>query len=55
MKAAVLRAFGDSLSIETLPDPVIGTGEVIVDVVATGVASYAHGVFSGARKYLLEQ
>ncbi|WP_225032151.1 zinc-binding dehydrogenase [Paraburkholderia sp. XV] len=54
MKAAVLNAFGTRLSIETLPDPVIGTGEIIVDVVATGVASYAHGVFSGARNYLLE-
>ncbi|ETN86647.1 GroES-like protein [Necator americanus] len=54
MKAALLNAFGTPLSIETLPDPVIGTGEVIVDVVAAGVASYAHGVFSGARNYLLE-
>ncbi len=54
MKAAILKAFGAPLSIETLPDPVIGTGEVIVDVVATGVLSYANEVFSGERKYLLE-
>ena len=54
MKAAVLNAFGEKLAIETLPDPVLGTGEVIVDVVAAGVASYTGGVLSGARKYLLE-
>jgi alcohol dehydrogenase len=54
MKAAVLNAFGEPLAIETLPDPVLGTGEVIVDVVAAGVTSYAGGVFSGARNYLLE-
>lgn len=53
MKAAVLKAFGSPLVIETLPDPVIGTGEVIVDVAAAGVASYANEVFSGERKYLL--
>lgn len=54
MKAAVLKAFGAPLAIQTLPDPVLGTGEVIVDVAAAGVASYAAGVFSGARNYLLE-
>ncbi|MGC1398310.1 zinc-binding dehydrogenase [Candidatus Binatus sp.] len=54
MKAAVLRTFGSPLTIETLPDPVLGTGEVIVDVVATGVTNYAIDVFSGARNYLLE-
>jgi alcohol dehydrogenase len=54
MKAAVLNAFGSPLEIQTLPDPVLGTGEVIVDVVATGVTSYAAEVFSGARKYTLE-
>ena len=54
MKAAVLNAFGAPLAIETLPDPVLGTGEVIVDVVAAGVTSYAINVFSGARSYLLE-
>src|SRR5580658_4449157 len=54
MKAAVLNAFGAPLAIQTLPDPVLGTGEVIVDVVATGVTSYAINVFSGARNYLLE-
>src|SRR6201996_4984274 len=54
MKAAVLNAFGSPLEIQTLPDPVLGTGEVIVDIVATGVTSYAAEVFSGARKYTLE-
>jgi len=54
MKAAILKAFGSPLAIEALPDPALGTGEVIVDVVATGVVSYASEVFSGERKYLLE-
>ena len=54
MKAAVLNAFGAPLAIQTLPDPVLGTGEVIVDVVAAGVTSYAANVFNGSRNYLLE-
>ena len=54
MKAAVLKAFGTPLAIETVPDPVLGTGEVIVDVVATGVLSYTNEVFSGERRYTLE-
>lgn len=54
MKAAVLKAFGSPLAIETLPDPILGTGEVIVDVVATRVLPYAGEVFSGARRYLLD-
>jgi alcohol dehydrogenase len=54
MRAAVLHAFGSPLAIETLPDPVLGTGEIIVDVAAAGVASYTEGVLSGARKYPLE-
>ena len=53
MKAAILKAFGSPLAIETLPDPVLGTGEVIVDVVAAPVLSYAREVFSGERKYML--
>jgi alcohol dehydrogenase len=36
-----------------VPDPVLGTGEVIVDVVATRVLAYAKEVFSGEREYLL--
>lgn len=54
MKAAVLNDFGQPLSIETLSDPQLGTGEVIVDVAAAGVTSYAARVFSGSRNYLLE-
>jgi alcohol dehydrogenase len=54
MKAAVLNAFGSPLDIQTLPDPVMGTGEVIVDMVAAGVTSYAANVFDGSRNYLLE-
>ncbi len=54
MKAAVLNAFGAPLAIQTLPDPVLGTGEVIVDIVATAVTSYVGDVFSGARNYMLE-
>jgi alcohol dehydrogenase len=54
LKAAVLNAFGSPLDLQTLPDPVLGTGEVIVDVAATRVLSYAGDVFSGARGYLLE-
>ena len=54
MKAAILRSLGTPLAIETMPDPVLGTGEVVVDVVATPVLSYAHEVFSGERRYPIE-
>ncbi|MBL6936906.1 MAG: zinc-binding dehydrogenase [Alphaproteobacteria bacterium] len=54
MKAAILNAFGAPLEIQTLPDPVLGTGEVIVDMAAAGVAGYTAGVLSGARSYVLE-
>jgi alcohol dehydrogenase len=54
MKAAILKSFGSPLAIETVPDPISGAGGVIVDIVATGVLSYANEVFSGERKYLLE-
>jgi len=54
MKAAILKAFGSPLAIEAAPDPALGTGEVVIDVAATRVLSYANEVFSGERKYLLE-
>jgi alcohol dehydrogenase len=54
MKAAVLKTLGTPLSVETVPDPVLGTGEVIVDVAATRMLAYAGDVFSGKRRYLLE-
>ncbi|MDI5969992.1 zinc-binding dehydrogenase [Streptomyces sp. SL13] len=53
MRAAVLKEFGSPLSLETVPDPVIGTGEVVVDVAATGVLPYTAEVFSGERRYPL--
>ena len=54
MKAAILKKFGSPLAIEDLPDPVLGTGEVIVDIMAAPVLSYSNEVFSGERKYLLK-
>lgn len=54
MKAAVLKTLGTPLSVETVPDPVLGTGEVVVDVVAAGMLAYARDVYSGKRQYLLE-
>jgi alcohol dehydrogenase len=54
MKAAVLNAFGSPLRIETVPEPRLGSGEVIVDVAASRVLAYAGEVLSGARKYLME-
>ncbi|KWB34438.1 alcohol dehydrogenase [Burkholderia cepacia] len=54
MKAAILKSLDLPLAIETISDPVLGTGEVIVDVVATPVLSYAREVFNGARRYPLE-
>jgi alcohol dehydrogenase len=54
MKAAILKEFGSPLTVGYLPDPLLGTGEVIVDVFAAPILPYANEVFSGARKYLLE-
>jgi alcohol dehydrogenase len=54
MKAAVLNAFGQALSIETRPDPTPGPGSVVVDVAAAGVTGYADRVFDGSRNYRLE-
>lgn len=54
MRAAVLKSFGEALVVEDAAAPVMGTGEVIVDMVASSVLAYAGEVYSGARKYLLE-
>jgi len=54
MKAAVLKSFGSKLQIEDVAEPVLGTGEVIVDVAACRVLPYSNEVFSGERKYLLD-
>ncbi|MEX3951799.1 zinc-binding dehydrogenase [Paraburkholderia sp. EG287B] len=51
MKAAILKTLDTPLAIERIPDPSAGTGEVIVDVVAAPVLSYAQEVFSGERRY----
>ncbi|NJP93188.1 zinc-binding alcohol dehydrogenase family protein [Nonomuraea sp. FMUSA5-5] len=53
MKAAVLAEFGSPLSVEEVPEPVPGSGEVVVDVVAAPVLPYAAEVFTGQRQYLL--
>jgi alcohol dehydrogenase len=53
MKAAVLTAFGSPLEIRSVPDPILGTGEVIVDVAAAGVLPYMSEVLSGRRQYLM--
>lgn len=54
MKAAVLNSFGAPLEIRDLPDPTLGAGDVIVEMEAAGVASYAADIFTGARNYPLE-
>lgn len=53
MKVAILDSFAKPLTVTTALEPAIGTGEVIVDVIAAPILSYANEVFSGARKYLL--
>ena len=54
MKAALLKSFGSPLSVETVADPEIGTGEVIVDIVAARVLAYSNEVISGQRKFVLD-
>ncbi|MBB4381418.1 zinc-binding alcohol dehydrogenase family protein [Bradyrhizobium sp. SBR1B] len=54
MKAAVLKSLGSPLVIEDVPKPTIGTGEVVVDIVATRVLSYMNEVFDGTRNYALD-
>jgi alcohol dehydrogenase len=54
LKAAILKSLGQPLAIERIPAPEIGTGEVIVDVIAAPVLSYANEVFSGERRYSME-
>ena len=53
MKAASLEAFGRPLTIGTVPAPVLGTGEVVVDVVAAGVLPYTNEIVSNQRRYML--
>src|ERR1700753_3350601 len=54
MKAAILNEFGSPLEVTALPDLVLGTGEIIVDVTAAHVLSYTGEVLSGERNYALE-
>ncbi|MBF6146354.1 alcohol dehydrogenase catalytic domain-containing protein [Nocardia nova] len=54
MRAAMLEQFGQPLTVTTVPDPVAGPGEVLVDVLATCVLPYAAEVFGGVRNYPLE-
>ncbi|MCM6772459.1 zinc-binding dehydrogenase [Nocardia sp. CDC159] len=55
MKAVLLKEFGSPLSVENVPDPALGTGEVIVDVAAAGVPVHMGAILSGERdNYLLD-
>src|SRR5689334_12053911 len=54
MKAAILKTFGSDIAIEDIAEPVLGTGEVIVDDAASRVLPYSNEVFSGERQYLLD-
>jgi alcohol dehydrogenase len=53
MKAAVLETIGSPLVVRDVAEPVLGTGEVVVDVSAAEVLTYAGDVFSGIRGFLL--
>ncbi len=53
MKAALLKAFGQPLTLENIPEPVPHAGEVLVRVMAAPVGAYAEEVFSGERRYPL--
>ncbi|WP_439382828.1 alcohol dehydrogenase catalytic domain-containing protein [Amycolatopsis lexingtonensis] len=54
MRAATLTAFGSPLEVGEVPDPETGTGEMLVEVLATCVPPYAAEVFGGERRYPLE-
>ncbi|MFE5581478.1 alcohol dehydrogenase catalytic domain-containing protein [Kitasatospora sp. NPDC056531] len=54
MRAAVLTEFGAPLTVQEMPDPVAGGGEVVVQVLAGCVPPYAEEVFNGRRNYPLE-
>lgn len=53
MRAAILESPNTPLSLHTIPDPTIGTGEVLVDIVAAPVFHYTNEVLNGTRKYLI--
>lgn len=54
MKAALLESFGQPLRVTDVPDPALGTGEVIVDLAVAPVLSYAHEILNGTRNYALQ-
>jgi alcohol dehydrogenase len=53
MKAAILKAFGQPLLLEDIPEPVPSAGEVLIRVLAAPVGWYAQEVFHGERPYPL--
>ncbi len=53
MKAAIFKAIGQPLTIEDIPEPVPGAGEVLVRVLSAPIFSYAQEVFNGQRHYPL--
>jgi len=53
MKAAILKAIGQPLTLEDIPEPVPGAGEVLVRVLAAPILAYAQEVFTGVRSYSL--
>ncbi|MFF7266778.1 hypothetical protein ACFZCL_41920 [Streptomyces sp. NPDC008159] len=48
-----MTQFGAPLTVREVPDPEVGDGEVVVEVLAACVAPYATEVFSGERNYPL--
>jgi alcohol dehydrogenase len=53
MRAAILKAIGQPLTLEDVPEPVPGAGEALVRVLATPVLAYAQEVITGKRDYPL--
>jgi alcohol dehydrogenase len=53
MKAAIFKTIGQPLTIEDIPEPIPGAGEVVVRVLAAPVLAYAQEVFNGERHYPL--
>lgn len=51
MKAAILDAFGAPLSIQSVPEPKAGPGEVTVQIHAAPVLSYSNEVFGNVRPH----
>jgi alcohol dehydrogenase len=54
MKAIIFEKTGAPLRLAEVAAPVPGTGEVVVDVFASRVLSYAGDIFSGRRAYPLD-